>query len=135
MLHIENGDVVAVSAANATVFSVGRHNDPVRAITGVQTSDDLPGAQIVDVDAVVQQAGDPNFRFIATMTEVPHSNKTWNGETGRINKEILSKYLNDLRGPIYYIAGPPALVSGMRKMLVECGVDEDDIRSNEFAGY
>ena len=50
------------------------------------------------------------------MTEMPLSKKTWNGETGRINKEMLSKYLNDLRGPIYYIAGPPAMVSGLRKM-------------------
>src|SRR5205807_4711270 len=77
----------------------------------------------------------PNFRFIATMTEMSGSKKTWNGETGRINREMLSKHLNDLRGPIYYIAGPPAMVSGMRKMLVASGVDEDDIRTDEFAGY
>jgi ferredoxin-NADP reductase len=76
-----------------------------------------------------------NFRFIPTMTEMSRSKKTWNGETGRINQEMLSKYLNDLRGPIYYIAGPPAMVSGMTKMLVESGVDEDDIRTDEFAGY
>jgi ferredoxin-NADP reductase len=77
----------------------------------------------------------PNFSFIATMTEMPRSKKTWNGETARINREMLSKYLNGLRGPIYYIAGPPAMVGGMRKMLVASGVDEDDIRTDEFAGY
>jgi ferredoxin-NADP reductase len=77
----------------------------------------------------------PQFSFIATMTDVPRSKKTWNGETGRINRDMLSKYLNDLQGPIYYIAGPPAMVGGMRKMLVESGVDEDDIRTEEFAGY
>jgi Na+-transporting NADH:ubiquinone oxidoreductase subunit NqrF len=69
------------------------------------------------------------------MTDVPRSKKTWNGETGRTNRDMLSKYLDDLRGPIYYIAGPPAMVGGMRKMLVEFGVDEDDIRADEFAGY
>ena len=77
----------------------------------------------------------PQFRFIATMTEMRRSKKTWNGETGRIDQEMLSKYLNELRGPIYYVAGPPALVSEMRKMLVASGVDEDDIRSDEFSGY
>jgi len=77
----------------------------------------------------------PQFRFIATMTEMRRSKKTWNGETERIDQEMLSKYLNELRGPIYYVAGPPALVSGMRKMLVASGVDEDDIRSDEFSGY
>jgi ferredoxin-NADP reductase len=81
------------------------------------------------------QKTNSNFRFIATMTDVARSSKTWNGETGRINQEMLSKYLNDLRGPIYYIAGPPAVVSGMRKMLVSSGVDEDDTRTDEFAGY
>jgi ferredoxin-NADP reductase len=77
----------------------------------------------------------PQFRFIGTMTEMSRSKKIWNGETGRLNKEMLSKYLNDLRRPTYYIAGPPAMVSGMRKMLVESDVDEDDIRTDEFAGY
>ena len=77
----------------------------------------------------------PKFSFVATMTDTPRSKKTWNGETARINKEMLSKYLNDLRGPIYYIAGPPAMVSGLKTVLVESGVDEDDIRTDEFAGY
>jgi len=48
---------------------------------------------------------------------------------------MLYKYLNDLRGPIYYVAGPPAMVGGMRKLLVASGFNEDDIRTEEFAGY
>lgn len=76
-----------------------------------------------------------NFRLIATMTGMARSKKTWNGETGLINQDMLSKYLSDLRGPIYYIAGPPAMVSGVREMLVASNVDEDDIRTEEFAGY
>jgi ferredoxin-NADP reductase len=77
----------------------------------------------------------PNFRFVATMTDMPRLKKTWSGEIRRINQEMLSKYLNDLRGPIYYIAGPPAMVGGMKNMLVASDVDEDDIRIDEFAGY
>jgi ferredoxin-NADP reductase len=77
----------------------------------------------------------PNFHLIATMTQMPRSKKTWNGETGWVDKEMLSRHLSDLRGPIYYVAGPPAMVAGMRSMLVASGVDEDDIRAEEFAGY
>ncbi len=77
----------------------------------------------------------PHFRFVATMTEMPHSKKKWDGETGLIDKEMLSRYLSDLRGPIYYIAGPPTMVADMRKMLVASSIDEDDIRTEEFAGY
>jgi DNA-3-methyladenine glycosylase II len=38
-------------------------------------------------------------------------------------------------GPIYYLAGPPAMVAAMRRTLIEAGLDEDDIRTEEFSGY
>ena len=37
--------------------------------------------------------------------------------------------------PIYYIAGPPAMVAAMRQMLAAAGADEDDMRTEEFSGY
>jgi len=49
--------------------------------------------------------------------------------------EMLSKNIPDLQGPIYYIAGPPAMVAAMRQVLTQAAVDEDDIRTEEFAGY
>lgn len=77
----------------------------------------------------------PNFHLIATMTEMGKSRREWKGETGFINKEMLTKHLPTLQGPLYYLAGPPAMVSAMRGMLTDAGVDEDDIRTEEFAGY
>jgi ferredoxin-NADP reductase len=81
------------------------------------------------------EKSNPNFQLICTMTAMSRSQRDWKGETGLINKEMLSRHLSTLNGPIYYSAGPPAMVSGMRKMLVEAGVDEDDIRTEDFAGY
>ena len=77
----------------------------------------------------------PNFRFIGTMTDMPRSKKAWVGETSAISKEMLSKYLSNLQGPVYYIAGPPDMVAAMRQMLVASSIDEDEIRTEEFAGY
>ncbi len=77
----------------------------------------------------------PNFRLICTMTEMSKSKKEWKGETVLIDKEMLSRHLAVLQGPIYYIAGPPAMVAAMRETLVSAGVEEDDIRTEEFAGY
>jgi ferredoxin-NADP reductase len=77
----------------------------------------------------------PSFRFVGTMTDMLHSRKKWDGEMGLIDKAMLLRYLSDLRGPIYYIAGPPAMVTDMRRMLVASSIDEDDIRTEEFAGY
>jgi len=52
----------------------------------------------------------------------------------------LSKITKDGRerpehGAICYIAGPPTMVQGARRTLSELGIDEDDIRTEEFAGY
>jgi len=77
----------------------------------------------------------PNFKFIPSMSEMNKSAQTWNGETGFINKEMLARHLAALQGPIYYVAGPPAMVAAMRQMLIGSSVDEDDIRTEEFAGY
>jgi ferredoxin-NADP reductase len=77
----------------------------------------------------------PNYKCIATMTAMEKSHRSWNGETGLINQEMLGKYLSDVGAPIYYVAGPPAMVKGLREMLRKAGVDDDDIRAEEFAGY
>ena len=77
----------------------------------------------------------PNYKLIASMTEMEKSHQPWKGETGLINKEMLTKYLKDEVAPIYYIAGPPGMVKGLHMMLNEAGVDDDDIRTEEFVGY
>jgi ferredoxin-NADP reductase len=91
-------------------------------------------AAFLDTLQVLEESN-PNFQLICNMTAMPQSRKTWNGETGLIDKEMLSRHLTSLQGPIYYSAGPPAMVTAMKKMLVDAGVDEDDIRTEDFAGY
>ncbi len=81
------------------------------------------------------EAQHPNFRFIPSMSEMDRSKLPWKGETGFIDKEMLKRYLPSLQGPIYYVAGPPEMVAAMRRILTEGGVEEDDIRTEEFSGY
>lgn len=81
------------------------------------------------------QERNPNYRCIATMTEMEKSTQRWNGETGFIDAAMVRRTLDALTGPIYYTAGPAAMVTAMREMLNGAGVDDDDIRTEEFAGY
>lgn len=81
------------------------------------------------------ETANPNFRFVPTMTDMANSHQAWNGKTGFIDEPMLRTELPGLAGPIYYIAGPPAMVAAMRQMLLSAGVDEDDLRTEEFAGY
>jgi len=77
----------------------------------------------------------PRFRFVPTLTRMAIHNGGWKGKTGHISAEMLFTQIGILRGPIYYLAGPPAMVAATRRTLAEAGVDEDDIRTEEFAGY
>jgi ferredoxin-NADP reductase len=81
------------------------------------------------------QQQNPNYTFVGTMTEMEKSDQEWDGETGYINKAMLEKYVGDLTLPIYYLAGPASMVTAMRKTLNEAGVDDDNIRTEEFSGY
>jgi hypothetical protein len=69
------------------------------------------------------------------MTQTPKSKKPWQGETGYIDHAMLTKYINDLESPIYYIAGLPEMVSAMKTLLTDSGVNEDNIRAEEFTGF
>lgn len=77
----------------------------------------------------------PNYRFIGTMTEMEKSKLPWNGKQGYINEALIREYISDTAKPIYYIAGPPAMTAAMRGILTKLGVNEDNIRTEEFSGY
>lgn len=77
----------------------------------------------------------PNFAFVGTMTEMEKSSKSWDGERGFIDYEMLKRHLGDAGHAIYYLAGPAGMVAALRKMLNESEVSNDNIRTEEFAGY
>jgi ferredoxin-NADP reductase len=77
---------------------------------------------------------DENLRFVPTMSGLD-AGDPWEGERGRIDASMLGRNLTDLTNPIYYLTGPPNMVHGLRTMLVDTGVNEDDIRTEEFTGY
>ncbi|WBY01248.1 FAD-dependent oxidoreductase [Ramlibacter tataouinensis] len=76
-----------------------------------------------------------NFRLVATMTRLEESRLPWMGRTGPIDEALLKRIAAELPAPVYYVAGPPAMVGALRNTLERAGVDGDDIRSEEFYGY
>jgi ferredoxin-NADP reductase len=77
----------------------------------------------------------PNFKMIATMTEMEKSSRLWDGKRGFVTKEMIGESIPDWSAPIFYLAGPGGMVNAMHKLLLSAGVNEDDIRAEEFAGY
>ncbi len=78
-------------------------------------------------------AQNPNFTLIPTVTG--HRTIAWPHEKGHINREMLSRYLLGLNGPIYYVAGPSGMVTAMTELLNSSGISQDDMRTEEFGDY
>jgi ferredoxin-NADP reductase len=74
-----------------------------------------------------------NFTFIPTITKT--TNPNWKGKIGRISKEMLTEFIEDLQTPVYYICGPAGMVSALKQTLLDAQVNEDNIRTEDFPGY
>jgi ferredoxin-NADP reductase len=80
-------------------------------------------------------SGNKNYKTICVMSKMEKSQRSWHGATGYIDKALLARFIPDVAAPIYYVAGPPTMVMAMKETLIEAGVNEDDVRSEDFAGY
>lgn len=78
---------------------------------------------------------DRNLTFVPTMSQADVSKRRWDGERGHIDSAMLGRHLQGVDGAIYYLTGPSAMVGALRAMLAKLGVDDDDIRTEEFTGY
>lgn len=76
-----------------------------------------------------------NFHLVATMTDTSKSSNSWRGESGHINEALLKRVVSDLSAPIYYVVGPPSMTEAIRQLLNRTGINDDDIRSEDFSGY
>lgn len=76
-----------------------------------------------------------NFRLVSTMTRMNGVGLRWPGRTGQIDRDLIQLVSDETLSPIYYIAGSPSMVAGLRKLLTDAGVNDDDMRSEDFFGY
>jgi ferredoxin-NADP reductase len=78
-------------------------------------------------------AQNPNFTLIPTITG--RRTLAWPYENGHIDREMLTRHIRGVKGPVYYIAGPSGMVTAMSEMLNASGVNDDDIKVEEFGDY
>lgn len=86
-------------------------------------------------ELIALEGRNPNYRFFGTMTEMEKSALPWKGERGFLDRAMLERAVGDLLAPTYYLAGPPGMVEALKKMVLEAGVPEERIRTDEFFGY
>ncbi len=81
-------------------------------------------------------AENDNFEWhVALSDALPDDN--WTGYTGFIHNILLKEYLKDHPAPEdceYYMCGPPIMNQSVINMLLELGVDREDIMLDDFGG-
>ena len=56
-------------------------------------------------------------------------------ELGRLNEDILKKYLNKPTACLFYLSGPNAMVEGYKTLLLEMKVPDSSIKTDYFPGF
>jgi len=56
----------------------------------------------------------------------------WDGERGRINREMIEKYVDDIENSMYYIVGTKVFTESMKKILEEMNIDKEHMQFDNF---
>jgi Na+-transporting NADH:ubiquinone oxidoreductase subunit F len=78
----------------------------------------------------------PNFTWHVALSDAQPEDD-WDGYTGFIHNVLMNEYLKDHQNPEdceYYMCGPPIMNQSVINMLVEMGVDNEDIMLDDFGG-
>jgi len=71
-----------------------------------------------------------------TITQPADAVDTWSGRTGRINGDFIRKQAAHLKSPVYYVCGPPAMVTAMCGIVIdELRTPKSDLMFEKFTGY
>ncbi len=77
-----------------------------------------------------------DFAYVPTLTEEEGlTSGNWDGEQGRINEEMLRKYISEISISKYFISGPPAMIKALRETVEGMNVPKEKIIAEEFEGY
>lgn len=89
---------------------------------------------VEDFDSL--QAENENFRWYVALSD-PQPGDDWDGDTGFIHNVLYQNYLKDHPAPEeceYYVCGPPIMNTSVIDMLLDLGVEREDIMLDDFGG-
>ena len=81
-------------------------------------------------------AENENFSWHVALSD-PLPDDNWDGDTGFIHQVLFNKYLKNHPAPEdceYYLCGPPMMNKAVIDMLVDLGVEKENIALDDFGG-
>jgi ferredoxin-NADP reductase len=99
-------------------------------VTLVYSNRDRESAAFLDELEELERRID-GLRVVLTITE----QEGWEGESRRIDADMLRDHLGDLETHRFYVAGPPAMAESVSESLLAAGVPEEQVVTSRFSGY
>jgi len=103
-------------------------NSKITLFYGCRTANDIAFKEELEK----MQEENKNLKVVFTINE-PTSQ--WKGATGVINAEMIKKELPDYLENMYYVCGPPPMVTAMEKLVVSIGLQKTQLKLEYFTGY
>jgi glycine betaine catabolism B len=59
----------------------------------------------------------------------------WKGKRGYINKDIVAEVIPDYKERLFYISGPPKMVTSLEDQIIALNIPQEQIKRDSFTGY
>ncbi len=120
---------IGITVFRSMLRYVADTGQPYR-ITLVYSNRDRESAAFLDELEELERRID-GLRVVLTMTDEPG----WEGETRRLDADVLAELVGGLEGKTFLIAGPPPMAQAVADALQAAGLPEDRVQADKFSGY
>ena len=92
-------------------------------------------ADIIYKNIFEQAAKLLGIKTIYTLTDLKNIETKWAGKRGAIDGRMILKEIKDWQQRTYYISGPPSMVTGIEKIIMNLGISSRHIKTDFFPGF
>ena len=120
---------IGITVFRSMLRSVADTGEPYR-VTLVYSNRDRESTAFLDeLDELEQRI--PGLRVVLTMTD----EQGWEGETRRLDADVLAGLVGGLEEKTVLVAGPPAMAQAVGDSLLAAGLPEERLLMDRFSGY
>jgi ferredoxin-NADP reductase len=120
---------IGITVFRSMLRYVADTGEPYR-VTLVYSNRDRESAAFLDELAELEERI-PGLRVVLVMTDEPE----WEGETRRLDADVLAELVGGLDDKTFLVAGPPAMAQSVADALGVAGVPEERLLTDRFSGY
>jgi glycine betaine catabolism B len=104
-----------------------------RPITVLYSNKTAP--EVVYADVLEEARKQLGIETVYTLTDANGVPPDWQGETGRVDAEMIAKTVPDYSERTFYLSGPRSLVVGFEEVLRNIGIPKTRIKTDFFPGF